>query len=290
MVLLAAGKQLWAELQKLDSAIRFSPLQLLFGGALYAAALACFAGYWRQTALHMGGTMSILESQRAYFASQLGKYIPGKAWVVLIRCGLTDRRTSTTAVIIASTFYETLAMMAAGSLLAMLTFLVSGVNSSAVLLAAGGLAGGLFLTVLPPVFRKLVAWTSRPFQNAGVPSVVGVTYGIWLKGFYYFLPGWVLAGASLVTTAGSIDVPLDSPRLMMLATGATALSMAGGFAILILPAGLGVREWIVMQTLGPSIGLGSAGLIAVLARIMNIVVELLVAGCLYPFGVRKGGA
>jgi hypothetical protein len=59
-----------------------------------------------------------MEAQRAYFASQLGKYIPGKAWVILIRCALINNQTTTAPVVIASTFYETLAMMAAGSLLA----------------------------------------------------------------------------------------------------------------------------------------------------------------------------
>ncbi len=290
LLLLATGAQLWKELQKLQGReIRFSTPQFLLSGILYAAALACFAGYWRQAALHMGARTGILESQRAYFASQLGKYIPGKAWVVLIRCGLTDRRTSATAVIIASTFYETLAMMAAGAFLALILFLVSNVRSTPILMAAAGLAAALSLAVLPPVFRRLVSWTSRPFQKERTPLVAAVTYGIWLKGYCYFLPGWALAGASLITVANSVEVSLNSAPLILLATGATALSMVGGFAILVVPAGLGVREWIVMQTLAFSIGAGNAGLIAILARIMNTAVELLVAGCLYPVRMRKEG-
>jgi hypothetical protein len=53
------------------------------------------------------------------------------------------------------------------------------------------------------------------------------------------------------------------------------------------PAGLGVREWVLMETLGPSIGTGNAVLVAVLTRITHISVELFVAGCLYLFGKPK---
>jgi uncharacterized membrane protein YbhN (UPF0104 family) len=47
------------------------------------------------------------------------------------------------------------------------------------------------------------------------------------------------------------------------------------------PAGLGVREWVLIQTLGPTLGAGNAVLIAIVARIMNVTVELIVAGGLY---------
>jgi glycosyltransferase 2 family protein len=62
--------------------------------------------------------------------------------------------------------------------------------------------------------------------------------------------------------------------------------MAGGFAVLIVPAGLGVREWILMHTLGPTLGAGNAVLIAIVARVMNVTVELLVAGGLH-FSSRR---
>jgi hypothetical protein len=236
----------------------------------------------------MGSQTGILESQRAYFASQLGKYIPGKAWVILIRCELTDRRTAALSAVVASTFYETLAMMATGSILALFAFLAAGIRSKPVLLASGGLAAGLFLAVLPPVFRPLVSWVSRQFQKDRTLPVAGITYPMWLKGFCYFLPGWTLAGASMVAVADSIGISLGSVSQILLATGSTAFSMAAGFAILIVPAGLGVREWIVMQTLAPDIGTGNAGLVAVLTRIVSIAAELAVAACLYPLRPAKG--
>jgi glycosyltransferase 2 family protein len=290
ILLYAAGRQLFAELKKLENTELTVDLPLLLLGAgLYAAAMAGFAEYWRQTALGMGGRPGGLEAQRAYFASQLGKYIPGKAWVIVIRCALIDSQTTSAGVIIASTFYETLAMMAAGSLLALAALLAAGSARPEMLLLSGGLAAGLLLAVLPPVFRRLATWTARSFQKPGASPAAAVTWSLWSQGLGYCAPGWILAGLSLMAIAGSLGIPLFSFAGFLLCCGTIALAIAGGFAVLIVPAGLGVREWVMMQTLGPSIGTSDAVLVAILARITHVSVELLAAACLYGFGKRKRG-
>ena len=283
-----AGRQMFSELGKLQDRELKLDLPLLFvGAALYATALACFAAYWRQTVQCLGGRLGRLEAQRAYFASQLGKYLPGKAWVVLIRCTLIDSQTATAPVIIASTFYETLAMMAAGSLLALVALLAAGNARPAMLVLSGGLAAGLLFSVLPPVFGLLTTWTARSFRKAGAIPIAAITYATWFQGFRYCIPGWTAAGLSLVALAGSLGISLFSFVGFLLACGSIALAIVGGFAVLIVPAGLGVREWVLMQTLGPSIGTSNAVLVAILVRITHVSVELFVAGCLYLLRKRK---
>lgn len=288
ILLYGAGRQIVAELNRLPGTELKLDLGLLFAGsALYAVAMACFGAYWRQAAVGMGGRPGWLEAQRAYFISQLGKYIPGKAWVVLIRCALIDTQRTTTPVIIASTFYETLAMMAAGSLLALVALLSAGNGRPVTLVLSGGLAAGLFLAVLPPVFGRLTNWTVRSFQKTGTISIAAISYATWFQSFRYCIPGWTVAGLSLLAIAGSLGISLFSFVGFLLACGSIALAIVGGFAVLVVPGGLGVREWVLMQTLGPSIGTSNAVLVAVLARITHVSVELFVAGCLYLLGRRK---
>ena len=288
ILLYAAGRQIVAELRKLHGREISFDLTLLFVGALlYAAAMSCFAAFWRQTALGMGGHPGSMEVQRAYFASQLGKYIPGKAWVILIRCALLDNQSTTTPVIIASTFYETLAMMAAGSALAVVALLAVGDAQPAMFALAAGLTAGLLLAVLPPVFGRLTTWTARSFQKADSIPIATITYATWFQAFRYCIPGWMAMGLSLLVIAGSLGISIFSLPGFLLACGSIALAVVGGFAVLIVPAGLGVREWVMMQTLGPSIGISNAVLIAILARITHVSVELFVAGCLYLLGRRK---
>jgi glycosyltransferase 2 family protein len=288
ILLYGAGRQIVVELRKLHGREINLDLTLLFVGALlYTAAMSCFAAYWRQAAIGMGGRPGSLEVQRAYFASQLGKYIPGKAWVILIRCALLNNQTTTTPVIIASTFYETLAMMAAGSVLALVALLATG-NARPVMLAlATGLTAGLILAVLPPVFGRLATWTARSFQKADSIPIATITYATWFQAFRYCIPGWMAVGLSLVSIAGSLGTSMFSFAGFLLACGGIALAIVGGFAVLIVPAGLGVREWVMMQTLGPTVGISNAALIAILARITHVSAELFVAGCLYLLGKRR---
>lgn len=288
ILLYAAGRHIVAELRRLEDRQFNLDLPLLFAGAvLYAAAMASFAAYWRQAALGMGGRPGWLEVQRAYFGSQLGKYIPGKAWVILIRCALIDTRSTTAAVIIASTFYETIAMMAAGSLLALVALLSVGNAQRTMLMLSFGLAAGLFLAVLPPVFGRLTLWTTRSLQKLGTIPIVAISYATWFQGFRYWIPGWGAAGLSLLAIAGSLGVSMFTLVGFQLACGAIALAIVSGFAVLVVPAGLGVREWVLMQTLGPSIGTSNAVLVAILTRITHVCVELVVAGCLYLLGRRR---
>jgi hypothetical protein len=48
------------------------------------------------------------------------------------------------------------------------------------------------------------------------------------------------------------------------------------------PGGLGIREWILMELLTPSLGPGPAGIAAILLRVTWIVAELVAAGILWP--------
>jgi len=288
VLLYAAGRQIFAELRKLQNTThRLDLLWLLLAAVFYAAALVCFAAYWRQVALDMAGRPGWLEALRAYFASQLGKYIPGKAWVVLIRCALSDTKATAASVIVASTFYETLVMMATGSLLATAVLLSTGIARPIMLMLSVALSAGLLVAALPPVFSRLTAWTTRAFQKARVVPITAVTYPTWLKGFRYCIPGWIAAGLSLLAVAASLGISIFSFVGFLLCCGSMALSVVSGFMVLIVPAGLGVREWVLMETLGPSVGKGNAVLVAVLARITQVSLELLVAGGLYFLGKRR---
>ena len=99
---------------------------------------------------------------RAYVVSHLGKYVPGKAMVVVVRAGMVvpfGARASTAAI---ATFYETLVMMAAGGLVAAAGFAT----------AAGSERVDLELPVLGPVSLPVygLAALLGSGAGAGVPG------------------------------------------------------------------------------------------------------------------------
>jgi glycosyltransferase 2 family protein len=288
VLLFAAGGQIIDGLRQLTGQkISFFPLPLIFSAVLYASGMAFFGSYWRQTVCDMGGQLRQLESQRAYFVSQLGKYVPGKAWVLLIRCGLTSPQTVTRSVVVASTLYETLAMMAAGSLIALFTLLAAGVIASGLLVIALTLAAGLMVIIQPQVFGRLIGLGMLPFRKWGADPVKPITYATLLKAIRYLGPGWGLVSLSFVAAVQGVGVSLANLSAVLLLIGSMALAIAGGFAVFIVPAGLGVREWILMQTLTAMIGSGNAVLVAVVARVLNVAAELLAAGTLHLFAMSN---
>ena len=88
---------------------------LVFAGLLYLAAHTLWGTFWVQLLRSQRPGFAWSVGIRAYFLSQFGKYVPGKAWVLLLRVGLLRGRGLSPAVIGVTATYETLTSMAAGS-------------------------------------------------------------------------------------------------------------------------------------------------------------------------------
>ena len=130
----------------------------------------------------------ILSIGKAEFGDVL---IPGKAMVVVLRAGMSVPSGARAATAAIATFYETLVMMAAGSLLsAVLGFAAAGgsPHSPVDLPVCWGAGGGalppgchrdplglglaFLVVVLPPVFRRLsLRVISLPFPSVGARAV-----------------------------------------------------------------------------------------------------------------------
>ncbi len=156
---------------------------------------------------------------RAYLVSHLGKYVPGKAMVVIVRAGMVvpfGARASTAAI---ATFYETLVMMASGGLIAAAGFAMardSG-GSGLILLTATPLGPGLgsglspgrlscgtlpglafaALTV-PSVFGRLARLVSLPVPAIGPEAMPRFTGRLMALGLLWSSCGWILLGLSQV--------------------------------------------------------------------------------------------
>jgi len=87
-------------------------------GVIYLLGLLPAGIYWHHVLKVMGQQARLGETLRAYYVGHLGKYVPGKAMVVILRTGLIRSRRVDTAVAAVSVFYETLTMMAVGACLA----------------------------------------------------------------------------------------------------------------------------------------------------------------------------
>ena len=285
-VLVAAGNEVLGALARMESSqVRFSAPILGLSLLCYLAGMAVFAEFWRRAVGALEGKLPRVDCHFAYFVSQLGKYVPGKAWVILIRYGLIGKNRLSFRAATASSIYETFSVMGSGALLAFLALLLLGADPTLLWLALG-LSAALLAASHPPVSSWIAGLAASGTGREGNPMPVPAWRVLW-KGAPLLILGWILAGASFPLAGAGIGVAYPGPSEVVLTAAAAGLAVAAGFVVLVAPAGLGVREWLLVQTLGPSVGEGPAALVAVAARGLQVCGELGMAALLY--GLRRAG-
>jgi len=299
----------WADLGRDGASLRFHPAWLALSGGLYLLGLA-LCGLFYGDALAAGPTpIGRFAALRAYLISHLGKYVPGKAVVVVMRAGLSTpygARASTSAV---ATFYETLVMMTSGSLIAAVVFAMGGGSPTVPLgrevlgvrevpafalfaILSAGLAAAFLTVVAPPVFRRIAGTLARKIPGASGESLDGYTWSLTARGLALTGASWGFLGLSQVAAArglsGIDDGRFDPASAIPVAVASVALATVAGFVVAVAPGGLGVRESVLMYALGPAFGAGLAVAAALVLRLVWVAAEVLAALVLGPLGRPAG--
>lgn len=268
--------------------LRLDPFWLAITGLLYAAGFCCWGGYWLRLLHGMGERLTLPLAARAYFVSQLGKYVPGKAVAVLMRVGYARAAGVRTSVAAITATYETLTTIAAGAVVAAVLFPMLETERSAMGWKALGLLAIAGIPILPGVFNWVAAKLAKPFLPAGATDLPRLKMSSLLGGLLQSGVGWIFLGTSLLTLLYGVRRDGEDPvRLPWLVCAAyVSLSYVAGFLTLPAPGGLGVREAIMQQLLadrlGPQMGDEAAATYAVvvvlLLRLVWTVSELSMAG------------
>lgn len=265
-----------------------------------AASMCCYlAGtmpswwFWHRTLRALGQRPDWRHSLRAYTIGHLGKYVPGKALVVVLRASLVRGTAVATWAAVAAVFVETLTLMAVGAALGgLLLVLTRGRQVPPFWCAlAGALALGAGLPTYPPLFRWLVRKLQRRSASSELDQALkGLDGSLMVHGWLVTLVAWFFLGLSLWAVIRSL--PGDhrpwaaSLADLPLLTAVVSLAMVLGFASLI-PGGFGVRELVVTSLLAPHPALGVARALgaAVLLRLVWLLSELVLSSILF-LGLR----
>lgn len=257
---------------------------IVLAGLLYLAGLFPCWVFWHRTLWAMGQRPRWRDTLPAFWIGHLGKYVPGKAMVVVLRTGLVSGERVSKTVAATSVFVETLTMMAVGAFLAAAILLLASSHWSLMLLAFGlmVLSGA---PTIPPVFRRIVRALQVHRANPEIePAVRGLDYRLMATGWLSIGGGWFLLGLSLWATLRAMPTvdpaSLASIHTVPLLTAAVGLAVVAGFLSLI-PGGLGVRDTILMTLLAPTWGPTAAIISAVLLRLVWLVTELAASAVSY---------
>jgi uncharacterized membrane protein YbhN (UPF0104 family) len=208
---------------------------------------------WRDL-LHLAGHASSQSwAVAVYGKSQVAKYMPGNIFHLAGRQALGLAAGAPSTALAKSIFWELILLAAAGACVALLSlplFLRSLTSSISVWLAAIVFSAGIVSSVIW-VDRRLAsafAWQTCFFVAAG------------------FIFAAILALLGLAEHAGTTG--------WLQVTGAYALAWLAGFVMPGAPAGLGIREAVLLLLLGPTVSEGGLLVAVVLSRAVTAVGDL----------------
>jgi hypothetical protein len=265
VVLAAVGRQIirtWENWQAKGDLFQVSMGPMAAAGALYVFGLIAFGLYYAVIVRNVSPATSVLASVRAYLLSHPAKYVPGKAMVVVVRVGVLGRAGASGTVATLTAIYETLSMMAMGGLLGGVLLLMPRRHPAGAGLSFA-LGAAFLVTVLPWTFGKAVRLLKKGLPRIDPAECPRVTASEAAKLIGLGTLGWAAWGLSAVLVASSLNGgrlwPVsDWPRI----AGAVMAGTVGGFALPILPGGLGLREGIYHEmtkgVLGPDLAIASA--------------------------------
>jgi uncharacterized membrane protein YbhN (UPF0104 family) len=298
---------------------------LVLSGLLYVLGLSFSALYWDGLLRHLGAHPPRRDALRAYYVGHLGKYLPGKAWALLLRTSLVRGHGVSVGLAALTSFYEVLTTMAAGVLVAAILFAVLGADAGAGLDAEtlrhllvleqpgeGGLqrpvvvlmSALLFTAIVVPLHPAIFNWLahrlSLPFRERDAAQLPQIRFRYLLEGLVLTALGWLLLGASFAATLRGIVGP-EWPWLDVRTARLPAimgLSYVIGFIVFIAPGGLGVREFLLTLLLTPElVGVQGRGveearatvvLTVLVLRLVWTVAELISAAvCRLTVGARS---
>lgn len=258
-------------------------------GFAYALSMIPMAWFWQRLLLSMDQHAGWYETFRAYTIGHLGKYVPGKVMVVLLRAGLIRSRSVDGVIAAVTVFIETLTMMATGAFLAAITLLIWFRDQRWLQLLAVGLMLATVFVTLPPilkiVIRKLKSREAPEKLNAILANLRWRSIGLgWLSSCVT----WALVTISLWATLRGLPnvtgLKADLTSFAQLLSSVTLAVVAGFLSLL--PGGIGVREWVLDQTMVPLFGPAVAIISAVVLRLIWLLTELLLSFILYAVPPR----
>jgi len=252
---------------------------------LYGVAWLPMAWFWWETLAALGQRFDSLSAFYAYYVGHLGKYVPGKALVVVIRIGLLPQRRISIRLGIASVLLETLTLMSVGAVLAAVLSLFVLRHDLRFSVAAAIAAIVVGLPTVPVITRRLLrrlearqiieldAGEETPAEQSLLEHQV--TGRLLANGWIASTLCWIVLGWSLWATLRAIGVAEVHPFVHLpVLVAASALAIVAGF-LSMLPGGLVVRDALLMQLLAPVCGEPDALVAAALWRLVSVLSEVI---------------
>jgi glycosyltransferase 2 family protein len=262
---------------------RFAPAMLALATGLLGLSYALVAWLWGMALADRAGVPA-RRGARIWFLSNLARYVPGNIWSYVGAVELARRE--------GATRQTALAVMALTQLLSVAVAVVVGLPvlvaqraslGRAVLVGGLVVAAGVVIAAVArrPIERLVAArYPSLTLRDLVPPPLLAVKLTIG------YLVYWGITGLAFAAFVRSL-YPIAAGDVLTLVAAFTA-AYAAGFLSLLSPAGLGVREVVLVIALSGVMATGPATAVALTSRLWMMLVELAGAGVAHLLA-GKGG-
>lgn len=244
---------------------------------------------WRVLLADLGARLHVADAAGVFFVGQLGKYVPGSVWSVVMQAEMAAklrvprRRTAVAGLLLLG--------------MSGLTAALVGIPGLPLLLARGGhnvwwplvglcVAAGL-VALSPPVLNRLIALGLRTLRRE--PLEQGLTAPAIALATTYSVLSWTFLGSGCWVLAQPLASDGHSAgRVFVVAVFGYVMAAVVGMISFFLPAGVGVRDGVFLVMLSGLMSPAAATAVVVVFRFVTILADVVFAlfGWLWAKGHR----
>lgn len=267
----------WCVLHNLDEIIRynfrFKWSYLTFSFLFVCATYLTMLFIWIRLSMSFGLKVTVLEAGKAWFLSQLGKYVPGKVTLFLVR--LDAYRGYSKRKVAVATGVEYIALLASASILILVALASASQIVPYYIQWVAGVGTFSFLLILwPPLSMRLVNWGLKLLKREPIEEFP--SYGLLLRFVGAYIFASLLNGMGLFFVINSLS-PVNFTYFLIIAGIYEAAGLIG-IAAVFAPSGIGVREGVLLLILPIFIPKPTVIVSTIAIRLIATITELFLSG------------
>jgi len=268
----------WSEISQDLQRVSIGSLLLSFVPAALGTWLTMVG--WRVVLADLGSPLHLAPAGGVFFVGQLGKYLPGSVWTVLVQADMAShlhvprRRTGVAGLVTIG--------------LSVLTGLLVGLPAIPLLLQQSSGSGWFLLAVpllavlaWPALLNRIIAVGLRILRRD--PLEESLSARAILTTVVLYALAWVLFGVHILVLALAVG---GGPGVTLASLSGYALAGSLGMLTVILPAGLGARDGILALVLASAMPLSAGTAVAIVSRFVVTVVDVVAAAAGWAYARR----
>ena len=275
LVFAAAAYAIYRQRHSLADSIRdIGPAAMLASLGLGVLGVACTYPSWRAVLAGLSVRLPWAAGAKVFFTSQLGKYLPGSVWPVLLQMEAGRAHGASRRTMISANLVTLVLSCAVGLLIA--AGALPFADTTALhkywwfLLALPLLLALLHPRAIPWLLDRAFGLLRREPLGERLDARASFVAASWS------LASFVLLGLHVAVLALALGG--DTTKILLLSVGGMALAVAGGVLFIPAPAGAGVRDVILALVLGAELSSARALAVVIASRVLLILGDIGLAG------------